>query len=435
MYLRGNRWTMTRRTRRSNPWRIALLLILIGAGLYVNQFVVPAMPAPFLPTPTATFSPESFVNQAEQLYQEGKLAQAIEAYQQAIAVDPNNPANYIDLARIQVFAGQYEDAVVNAQNALLQNSGNSMAHAVEGWALGFTGDPLAAEASVRRAIEIDPNNALAHAYYAEILLNKSDPLAFEDLEKASAESKIARDLDSSLLEVHRSRALVLLNFGTENLEEAISELKAAIAINDKISDLHLNLGYAYELLEENDLAVEELLMAYALNPNEAAALIEAARVYAKEGQFGKAVQHAEQALKVDPSNPRFHGFLGIMYYRNQELSKAIDELALAVHGGTTVDGIAVEGLPLDYGTIPQYYWFYGFALAKSNRCAEAVPIFQALLNGVQGDELAVENAQAGLELCMGVSETPGAEGAAAATEEAGEDGAAVTEEVQATVEP
>jgi hypothetical protein len=88
------------------------------------------------------------------------------------------------------------------------------------------------------------------------------------------------------------------------------------------------------------------------------------------------------------------------------LGKAIDELALAVRGGTDSNGVAVEGLPLDYGAVAEYYWFYGFALAKSNRCAEAVPVFQALASGVPDYELAVENAAAGMELCKASLGTP-----------------------------
>ncbi len=191
----------------------------------------------------------------------------------------------------------------------------------------------------------------------------------------------------------------------ENLDQAIQELKAAIAINDKIADLHLNLGFAYRVAGENDLAVDELLAAYALSPTDSNIPTEIAFAYANEGQFGKASQYAEDAVKIDPTNPRMHGNLGIMYYRNSELDKAIPALALAVRGGTTTDGAVVEGQPLDYGKVAEYYWFYGFALAKSNRCAEAVPVFQALLSGVPDDELAVENANAGLELCLVSIET------------------------------
>ena len=388
--------------RRSSPWRILLLLALIGIALYFNQVVVPATPPLFMPTPTPTRSPESFIADAEKFYNEGKLTQSIEAYKQAILADPNNPSLYVTLARIQVFAGDYKEAITNTQNALLKNPNNPLAHAVQGWALSFSGDSLAAEAAIKKALELDANSALAHAYYAEILLNKGN---LEDFDQAAAESRRAKELDPNLLEVHRARGLVLVSSGTENLDQAIQELKAAIAINDKIADLHLNLGFAYRVAGENDLAVDELLAAYALSPKDSNIPTEIAFAYANEGQFGKASQYAEDAVKIDPTNPKMHGNLGIMYYRNSELDKAIPALALAVRGGTTDDGAVVEGQPLDYGKIAEYYWFYGFALAKSNRCAEAVPVFQALLSGVPDDELAVENANAGLELCLVSIET------------------------------
>ena len=404
MYLRGNKWSVTRRPgKRSNPWRVMLLLLLIGVALYFNQVIVPATPPLFFPTATPTRSPESFLNEAGQFFNQGKLPQAIEAYQQAIIADPNNPAIFVALARTQVYAGEYEAAIVNTQNALLKNPNNPLAHAVQGWALSLMEDHLAAEAAVKKAIELDPNSALAHAYYAEILVNKG---SFEDFDKAVAESRLARELDANLLETHRARGLVLLNSGSENLDQAIQEFEAALAVNDKIADLHLFLGFAYRLKGENDLAVDELLAAYALSPKNPDIPTEISFAYANEGQFGKASQYAEDAVSIQPTNPRLHGNLGMMYYRNNDLGGAIAELSLAVHGGVGADGVAVEGLPLDYGKIAEYYWFYGFALAKSNRCAEAVPIFQALVSGVPDYELAVENARAGLDLCLANLETP-----------------------------
>jgi tetratricopeptide (TPR) repeat protein len=334
MYLRGNKWSMTRRPKkRPSPWRIMLLVIFIGIALYLSQVVVPATQPLLVPTPTATRSLESIVNEAEQFYQAGKLTQAISAYQEAIVADPNNPINYVTLARIQMLAGEYENAIENAQNALLKNPNNPLAHAVLGWALSYTGDYLAAEAAVKQALELDPNSALAHAYLAEILINQGN---FEDFEQAAAESRIARDLDPSLIDVHRARGLVLMNSGSENIDDAIREFESAIAINDKISDLHLYLGFAHRLKGDNDLAVNELLAAYALSPRDPDIPTEIAFAYANEGQFGKAAQFAEDAANIFPSNPKLHGNLGIMYYRSNELGKAIPELALAVRGGTTV---------------------------------------------------------------------------------------------------
>lgn len=404
MYLRGNRWTMHRRPRRrTRIWLVVLLLGLIAAGLYVNQVVIPATPPLFIPTPTNTQSPESYVNQAEEYFKAGKLSQAIEAYKGAINTDPGQAANFVALARVQVFAGQYEEAIVNTQNALLINNDNPLAHAVQGWALGFLDKYGEAELQIKEALNLDANSALAHAYYAEILINRGDYALYD---KAIAESKTARDLDPSLLEVHRARGIVLLN--TQNVEQSIEEFQAAITINKNIADLHLNLGIAYKALQKLDLAQESLLAAYALNPTDTVALTELSRAFFADGRYPQAAQYAEEALRVDPSDPRLHGNLGIVYYKSNQYEKANAELALAVKGGIAAENVTVEGLPLSYGRVEEYYWYYGFSLAKSGRCAEAIPIFQALINGVPDDEIAQYNAAQGLEICQqgGATSTP-----------------------------
>ena len=404
MYLRGNKWNMSKRPRRrSSTWRIILLLVLIGAALYVNQVVVPATPPLFVPTPTPTRSPESFVNQAEELYKEGKLKPAIEAYKQAIESDPKNPSNYLSLARLQIFVSDYDSAIVNTQNALLENPNNALAYALQGWALGFQGKYSDAEIALKRSISIDPNSALAHAFYAEVLVNQGN---YDLVSKAIDESKIALSLDPTILETHRARGVVLLNTG--NIPQAIDEFKAAIAINKNIADLHLYLGVAYKANEQYDLAEESLLAAYALNPTDPVALTEISRSYFADGRYQQAAQFAEEAVKVLPSDPRLHGNLGIMYYKNEEFGKAITQLSLAIHGGTLNGNINVEGLPLDYDRTMEYYWYYGFSLAKSNRCGEAVPVAQALLNGVPNDETAVYNANAILQICQENQNTPAA---------------------------
>jgi hypothetical protein len=104
-----------------------------------------------------------------------------------------------------------------------------------------------------------------------------------------------------------------------------------------------------------------------------------------------------------------HANLGVMYYKNNQLDKAIDELSLAIHGGTTEDGTVVEGMPLNYGSVADYYAIYGLALAKANRCREAVPVFQAILSGVPDDEINVYNAEQGLLTCQQNVGTPTAQ--------------------------
>jgi tetratricopeptide (TPR) repeat protein len=269
---------MTRKRYRVNWFLIAILSILIAMGVYVDRVIVPTIPPPFVPTPTATRSPESYMVEAESLFADGKLLQAIDYYQQAVRANPNDDAAYVAMGRVQVYAGLYEDAQASAEAAILLNANNPRAHAVRAWALDFQGDYLGAEAAIKRALELDPNSGFAHAIYTEILVDSvlSGTGPYENLAKAAEESKVALSLEPNSLETHRARGYILE--ATANYEEAIAEYQAAIAINQNIADLHLSLGRNYRAQQVYDLAVEEFTRANALNPADSTPLCQHRRV-------------------------------------------------------------------------------------------------------------------------------------------------------------
>jgi tetratricopeptide (TPR) repeat protein len=361
-----------------------------------------------MPTMTPTRDPESYLTDAQQLFELGKLAQAIEAYQQSIASRPNDPSVYIALARAQVFAGHYKEAQVNAENALLLNPNSSTAYAVRGWALDFQGDFLASESAIKRALEIDPNNPLAHAYYTELLADQyiNGLGGLDIVDRMSAESKTALALAPGILESHRARGYVLEV--TQNYEDAISEYQAAVAINPNLADLHLALGRTYRLLGVYDKAEASLTRANTLNPPDPTPDYLLSRIYANVGEYGKGEQYAQQAVKDRPSDAGYRGNLGGFYYKNFKYPDAIKELSLVVNGGTTDDGVTVQALDIAATTrAPEYYVTYGLVLAKSNppQCGEALLIAQRILDKLREDETSVYNANAIIGLCTASAET------------------------------
>ncbi|MBM3137110.1 MAG: tetratricopeptide repeat protein, partial [Chloroflexi bacterium] len=169
MQIKGRRWNMRQPQRRSNPLKYLVLLSVIGFLVYVNVTVEPLSPSLFVASPTPTISPEMFIAEAEKLASEGKFSLAIQAYNKAIVSDPQNSTNYLALAKLNAFSGNYEKAIENASNAVLLNSTSSMGEALKGFAQGFMGDYLDSEASLNRAIELDPGNAAAYGYFSIIL--------------------------------------------------------------------------------------------------------------------------------------------------------------------------------------------------------------------------------------------------------------------------
>src|SRR5512142_772283 len=174
MYLRGSKWSMSRKRKRSSPLLIILLVGLVAGAVYVDRVVVPTTPPLFIPTATPTRSPESFLNEAGDLVKKGKINQAIETYKEAVKADPRNPAVYVTLARWQVLYGDYPGAMENVQNALLLNANHALAHAVMGWIKGKNGDFAGGQVEIDKSLELDPNSALAYAYLAEIYKDKID---------------------------------------------------------------------------------------------------------------------------------------------------------------------------------------------------------------------------------------------------------------------
>ena len=110
---------MNRRRRRPNYFGWVVFGLVVLFGYYFNQVYLPTTDMLAGPTPTETRSPESYVTDAEKLFTEGKLSQAIDSYQAAINASPQDPTLYVALARVQVWAGLYEEAQSNAENALL----------------------------------------------------------------------------------------------------------------------------------------------------------------------------------------------------------------------------------------------------------------------------------------------------------------------------
>src|ERR1700682_6163867 len=121
MYLQGRSLRLRKTGRRSNPARVVFLVGLIFGGLLLlalrtQQGRVQPL---FVPTAQPTRIPQSYADEAEAQFAAGNLKAAIAAYVKAKQAEPKNLDYMVALARIQIFAEQYSDALKSAQDALL----------------------------------------------------------------------------------------------------------------------------------------------------------------------------------------------------------------------------------------------------------------------------------------------------------------------------
>jgi tetratricopeptide (TPR) repeat protein len=405
MYLQNSKYKLQRKKpRRFNLALIIILCLFIVTATVVQGYVVPLVPPLFLPTATATRPAASYASDAALFFKEGKLDSAIDAYTQAILLTPTNSDLYIALSRIQVFNHDYEDAVKNAQYAVLLSK-SAVSYAVWGEALHRSEANKALPAyedsvrQLRKSLELDPSLALAHAYLAEVLMDWD----YGNWKEASEEARTAVTQSPSLMESHRAMAYIYQMTG--NYGEAVGEYNKAIELHSMLADLWLPLGDCFKAVNDIPSAIEAYLNASRLGPEDPNPPARIARTYAGEGDYPKAAQYAKQAVTLAPLDARFHGLLGVMYYQNNQFQESIPELTLAIAGGTVEDG-NVKGLPLGAWPVSEYYWTYGLALAKVGRCTEAIPIFRLLEQQLPEDEIAMTNVTEGLAICKEIPPTP-----------------------------
>ncbi|HSR47680.1 MAG TPA: tetratricopeptide repeat protein, partial [Anaerolineales bacterium] len=141
MQLRGEGLPLGRPGRTTNPWRILAYLAVIGAAFLVFRGYQAGQIQPFLlPTPTPTRTSSSHAQEGQAHFSAGRVAAAIEAYREGVAVDPTDARLAAELARIQTYSSAFLTTAEEREARLLE-----------------------ARQSIDAAVEASPDDAFVHA--------------------------------------------------------------------------------------------------------------------------------------------------------------------------------------------------------------------------------------------------------------------------------
>jgi tetratricopeptide (TPR) repeat protein len=414
------------RKPQTNIYRMFLWVVMLLIGVWMLQQISKGDIQPlFLPTPTPTRTTDSYVMEGDAFFTAGNLDAAIQAYREAVRVDPNNSQTWSQLARIQTYSSAFLitndqkkarllEALESANKAVELSSDDSTAYAIRAFAQDWNANSnfysteevqeflRLSEQDALLALQLDATNTLALAFYAEVLLDQQK----WDQARLNIEQALAQD--DTLMDVHRVYASVLETFGQYNL--AITEWDKAIAIEPNFTFLYLRAGANYRRLAfeianpEAARPVYEKSLEYfdkAVRINEVLKIkdpgphLSIARTYSQLGEYFAAARNVQKALEYEPTNPDIYGQLGIVYFRSRNYEGSIFSLKCATYGCSGEDSckgrglekcfpdlqenpVDIQGQAISSNTIV-YYYTYGSVLSalsrpRDNKCGEAMQV-------------------------------------------------------------
>jgi putative PEP-CTERM system TPR-repeat lipoprotein len=341
----------------------------------------------------------------------GDAAHAKDAFEQALAVDPNAGDALTGLARHAIMKGDRQAAELYASEAVAKDPKNAEVWMFNGTMLRAGGKPDQALAAFDKALALQPGHHTAHIEKAYIEITQGKfPAAKADLDAAQ------KTTPNSMLVSYTQAMLDFSQGKFAPAQEALQKiLKSAPEHMPSIllsGAVELNLGasqqaeqhlrkylaaypdnvYARKLLAQTLLksaqpedAVAALAPALKQPTQDAQLLALAGESYMQVHDFNKASSYFEKAAALVPKAAVVHTSLGLSRLRQGEHDKAVSELQLA----TQLDPTSTSA---------------GFALVQAQVASKEYDKALATVDAMaqrQPDNAAVQNLKGGVWLAKG----------------------------------
>ena len=197
---------------------------------------------------------------AWQLYEEGKIDQAIAYHYQVLQIKPYYLPAHKGLGRILLETGRYDEAVKHYAKALQIKPDNPDVYKNMGNALLRQGKATEAIEQYQQVLRLTPDNA-----------------------------QMYNDIGTALGQQGK-------------LDQAITHFRKALEIEPEFAKAHYNLGCALIHQNKFDEAFVHLESSIKLNPNHASAYLVLGRVMAQQGRMNEAAENFRQVLRLEPDH-------------------------------------------------------------------------------------------------------------------------------------
>jgi len=242
--------------------------------------------------------------------------EAINWFKKAIELMPGSGDNYYFMGLAMARKQNYDEALAAFDTSLKKGTGNAAdANFRIGQIYYKKGGTDKAEVYLKKAIDANPKNQEALELLGIIYHKKGDAEKAKDI--------FERVVKLNSTDFNSYYILGLNYYQLKEYDKMIQAYKEAIKINPNFSDAHYNLGMAYFYRNMYEDAMAELEKAKELNPSDAATFallgqskdaaydyhMKNSSTFITSGEFGKAKQELELALKARPDDQQTENLL------------------------------------------------------------------------------------------------------------------------------
>lgn len=242
--------------------------------------------------------PTPYNNLALVFLQENKPEEALASFENALQVDATNFAALNGIIMQYARSKELPKAHSRVDQALSAYPNVAWLHYLKGQVYGYESNSSAAEASMRRALEIDPNYLPAYSALAALFINsKQEGLAIEEYKKILA----IRPDNASVYTL-----IGMLEDSRQNQDAAIDSYKKALERDPNAVIAANNLAWNYAEFNKGNLdeAVRLAQTVVQRNPNIAGFVDTLGWVYYKKNLYGAAVEQLRKAVALDEAAAR-----------------------------------------------------------------------------------------------------------------------------------
>jgi tetratricopeptide (TPR) repeat protein len=326
-------------------------------------------------------SAQTFFNRGVEYERAQNYQAALEAYQQAIRLNPNYAEAYFRIGTIVTLQG---DAAQNASDktrayTLAAQFYQRAAQANRSYAEAYVGLGNAylnlrqfanAMAACRQALNLNPKNFYANAILGVASYQMGNfPEAINAL---SAAVQLKPDYVPGYL------TLSVAYSRQARYEEAIEASRRALNYDPNNADAYVSLSWYYSLTDQPQQSLEAAKNAVRIKPNEQMGYTNMCRAYVDLKQPQAALSACRQALMLKPDDPETLNYMGYAYNDLGQKQRATESFTKSAAGfesglsnGTINDPDAYYILGNSYRQLGEY----ANAIRAYRRCIELKPNF------------------------------------------------------------